>query len=624
MELNRRTTDEVGLNEMARNRIPFVVIFLALIAATGAIAQTQTAHTFAVSGGEFLFDGKPYQIISGEMHYPRVPREYWRDRFRKARAMGLNTITTYVFWNIHEPRPGQYDFTGQNDVAEYIREAQEEGLNVILRPGPYVCAEWELGGYPSWLLKDRSMVLRSANPDYLAAMNGWFARLGKEITPLLLRNGGPIIAIQVENEYGSFGDDHAYMEAVKKGLQQSGMDAEVLYTADGPEQVPKGSLPELPAVINFGSGNAEKSFATFRKIRPEGPFMSGEYWAGWFDHWGEKHHTTDADHEASELEWMLRNGYSVSMYMFHGGTSFGWMNGANSDGKNYEPDTTSYDYDAPLNESGQPTKKYFGMRDAIARVTGKTPPDVPAPIPAREFQFETQMQSASLWKNLPKPLESKSLLAMEDFDQSYGYILYRTNLAAGQGGELVIDGLHDYAQIYVDQKLVGSLDRRLATSHLPLPSAQGARTLDILVENTGRVNFTAVIRGERKGISGAVRIGGKEPDSWKIYSLPMNNFADVRFDSASCEGPCFYRIALNVPDAADTFIDTHLVHKGETWINGRPLGRFWSVGPQFTLYTPGPWLHAGRNDVVLFDLMGSAEEMLKTTTKADYGPAKSN
>ncbi len=610
---------------MTRVLFRFALAFCILIPAFSGIPAQTTAtspHTFTVSGSQFLLDGKPYQVISGEMHYPRVPRAYWRDRFRKARAMGLNTITTYVFWNVHEPRPGAYDFSGQNDVAQYIREAQQEGLNVILRPGPYVCAEWDLGGYPFWLLKDRSMVLRSSDPKYLAAMNRWFARLGKEISPLLLRNGGPIIAIQVENEYGSFGDDHAYMEAVKKSLEQNGMAADVLYTADGVEQIPKGSLPELPAVINFGSGEAKKTFAALKSIRPNGPFMSGEYWAGWFDHWGEKHHTTDPAREAAELEWMLRSGYSVSMYMFHGGTSFGWMNGANSDGKNYEPDTTSYDYDAPLNESGQPTKKFYAMRDAIARVSGKSLPDVPPPSPAREFLFSTHMETASLWNNLPRPVESATLLTMEDLDQAYGYILYRTELAAGDGGELAIGGLHDYAQVYVNQKLVGSLDRRLDTSRMNLPIDKSARTLDILVENTGRVNFTTVLRGERKGITESVRIGGNEPKSWKIYSLPMDKIEGLHFLSGTCDGPCFYRVGLNVPEVADTFIDTHSVHKGEAWINGRPLGRFWSIGPQFTLFTPGSWLHKGQNDVVFFDLMGSSDDALKSVAKSDYGLPK--
>jgi beta-galactosidase len=608
---------------MMRTIVRFALLLSVLLPAfNGASAQAPAAsspHTFTVSGGQFQFDGKPLQIISGEMHYPRVPRPYWRDRFRKARAMGLNSITTYVFWNLHEPRPGVYDFSGQNDVAEYIREAQQEGLHVILRPGPYVCAEWELGGYPSWLPKDRSMVLRGSDPKYLAAMNRWFARLGKEIAPLLLRNGGPIIAIQVENEYGSFDDDHFYVEAVKKALQENGMDAGVLYTADGPERIPAGSLPELPAVINFGPGEARKAFGALKALRPEGPYMSGEYWAGWFDHWGEKHHTTDAAREAAELEWMLRSGYSVSIYMFHGGTSFGWMNGANSDGKNYEPDTTSYDYNAPLNESGQPTKKYSALRDVIARVSGQTLPPVPSSADARAFSFSTQMESASLWSNLPKPVESGTLLTMEDLDQAYGYILYRTDLAPGDGGEFQIDGLHDYAQVYVDQKLIGSLDRRLDTSKLNLPITKAAGTLDILVENTGRVNFTKVIREERKGITGSVKIGGKEPTRWKIYSLPMEKLDGLHFASGTCEGPCFYRASMNVQEVADTFIDTHSVQKGEAWINGRPLGRFWSIGPQFTLFTPGPWLHTGQNQVVLFDLMGGASESVKSVANADYG-----
>ena len=592
--------------------------------------QPAPSQTFAVVNGQFQFDGKPYQILSGEMHYPRVPRAYWRDRFQKARAMGLNTITTYVFWNIHEPRPGVYDFAGQNDVAEYIREAQKEGLNVILRPGPYVCAEWDLGGYPSWLLKDRSLLLRSTDPKYIAAMNEWFVRLAKELSPLLLHNRGPIIAIQVENEYGSFGDDHAYMESVKDALLKSGLATAdtLLYTADGPEQVPKGSLPGLPAVINFGTGDAKQGFETLKKLRPDGPFMTGEYWAGWFDHWGEHHHTTAVAANAAEYEWMLQQGYSVSMYMFHGGTSFGFMSGANSNGTNYEPDTTSYDYDAPLNESGQPTPKFTAFRDAIARVTGKTPEALPQPIPAQTYPIAARAESASLWNNLPAPVESDKLLTMEDIDQAYGYILYRTRVANGAAGELVIDGLHDYAQVYMDRKLIGTIDRRLGQSRLALPPILNKATLDILVENSGRVNFTNVIRTERKGITGSVTIGGQQPKHWQIYSLPLADLAQVRFTKASCEGPCFYRYSMTAKPsstasatAADTFLDTHGMSKGIAFLNGQPLGRFWSVGPEFTLYTPGPWLHPGTNEIVIFDLQGTAKESIKTIDHADYGSA---
>lgn len=571
-------------------------------------------HTFAVAGKQFLLDGKPFQIISGSMHYTRVPRAYWRQRFREARAMGLNTITTYVFWNVHEPRPGVFDFSGQNDVAEYIREAQQEGLYVILRPGPYVCAEWDLGGFPSWLLKDRSLVLRSDDPRYMAAVQAWFTRLGKEIHPLLLRNGGPIIAVQVENEYGSFGADHAYMESIKRALVTSGMDAAALYTADGPEEIPNGSLPELPAVINFGGGEAERSFAVLHKLRPDGPSMSGEYWAGWFDHWGERHHRTDGNKEAAELEWMLKQGYSVNMYMFHGGTSFGWMNGANSNGANYQPDTTSYDYDAPLDEQGAPREKFFAFRDVIARVTGRSLPPVPPAIPIKTFPVSSHMESASLWSNLPAPVISSKLLTMEDLGQAYGYILYRTDLKAGEGGDLVMNGLHDYAQVYVDGKLAGTLDRRLGTSHLSLPRADRASTLDILVENSGRVNFTKVIRGERTGITGSVTIGGSEPKKWRIYSLPMSDVNSLHFAAKPCAGPCFYRARMDAAAPADTFIDTSALHKGFMWIDGRPLGRFWNIGPQFTLYVPGPWMKRGANDVVYFDLQGDASDSIKTAS----------
>jgi beta-galactosidase len=592
---------------------------IALIAISVAgMAQTQkAAHTFTVEGKQFRYDGKLYQVLSGEMHYPRIPREYWRDRFRKARAMGLNTITTYVFWNVHEPKRGVYDFSGQNDVAEYIREAQQEGLKVILRPGPYVCAEWELGGYPSWLLKDRSVVLRSNDETYMAETRAWFARLGQEIKPLLLANGGPIIAVQVENEYGSFGDDHAYMEATKSALLDSGIASgtTLLYTADSPSLIPKGGLPELPAAINFGTGDAKSSFAELEKIRPDGPRMSGEYWAGWFDHWGEKHQVTDGAKQATEYEWMLRQGYSVSMYMFDGGTSFGWMNGANSNGKDFQPDTTSYDYDAPIDEKGEPRAKFFAFRDAITKVTGVEPPPLPAEMPRRAFPIAAKMTSASLWRNLPQPVDAKTLLTMEDLDQSYGYVLYRTGLDAGDGGELVLDGLHDYAQVYVDQTLVGTLDRRIGTDRLSLPVMKAAATLDILVENSGRVNYTKVIRTERKGLTGKVTIGGKEPKRWEIYSLPMDDLTKLRFLPEPCEGPCFYRTSMKVAKPADTYIDTHDVRKGVVWVNGRTLGRFWSVGPQFALYTPAPWLHEGSNNVTFFDLKGTKSDVLKSGTE---------
>ena len=581
-------------------------------------------HTFGVSGSRFLMDGKPYQIISGEMHYPRVPRPYWRDRLRKARAMGLNTITTYVFWNLHEPKPGEFDFSGQNDIAEFIREAQKEGLNVILRPGPYVCAEWELGGYPSWLLKDRNLVLRSDDPAYNKAVQAWFTRLGQEIRPLLLKNGGPIIAVQVENEYGSYGQDRTYLENVKRELIDAGIGDTLLYTANPPQGIANGSLPELPTVVNFGTGDAKRSFARLEQSRPDGPRMSGEYWAGWFDKWGEDHHATDGEKEAAEFRWMLDQGYSVNLYMFHGGTTFGWMNGADSHtGNDYHPDTTSYDYDAPLDETGTPRYKFGLFRKAILDRTHASVPPIPAAIPRKAFPIRGQMQSASLWRNLPTPIASKNLLTFEDLDQSYGYVLYRAGIDEGEGGTLQLNGLHDYAQIYIDQELVGTVDRRLGQTSIEIPRATRAATLDILVENTGRVNYSRAILTERKGLTGIVSLDGKTPGSWEIYSLPMSDLSKLRFEDEPCSGPCFFRTIMQVSVPADTYLDTRGLKKGQLWLGQHNLGRFWSIGPELSIYAPGCWLQRGENKITLFELQATPGERLVSMIEPVFGKTKS-
>jgi len=582
----------------------FLALFGLLFSAHAAPASAPSAHSFRVENGKFLLNGKPFQIIAGSMHYARVPRAYWRARLRMARAMGLNTITTYVFWNVHEPRPGVYDFSGRYDVAEFIREAQSEGLYVILRPGPYACAEWEWGGYPAWLLKQHGIVVRSTDPKFMEPARRWLMRLGQELAPLQIGNGGPIIAVQVENEYGSFGSDHNYMEQIHHAILDAGFTKALLYTADGPAQLPNGALPELPAVINFGPGDARHGFEVLHRFRPNGPFMTGEYWDGWFDHWGEKHHTTNAQQQADEIAWMLKQGYSINMYMFHGGTSFGWMNGANMDHGKYEPDVTSYDYDAPLDESGRPTSKYSLFRDVIAKATGITPPPVPATAAPVAVPAIHLRQSVSLWSTLPEPVHSTQILSMEDVDQAYGYILYRTVIADPVEGDLVLDQLHDYAQIYANGKLLGTLDRRLGQNHLNVDLKDRNTRLDILVENTGRVNFTTAIRGERQGITDQVLLAGKKLTGWQIYSLPMSAPEKLPFRAADCTGACFYRGTLHIDRVRDTFLDTGSFTKGFVWVNGHPLGRIWNIGPQRTLYLPGPWLRKGENDVIVFDLQG--------------------
>ncbi|MGP8252238.1 MAG: glycoside hydrolase family 35 protein [Terracidiphilus sp.] len=586
------------------------LIFLALtgifpgVCAAQAAAAPATPHSFRAEGGKFLLDGKPFQVIAGEMHYARIPREYWRARLRMAKAMGLNTVTTYVFWNFHEPRPGEYDFTGQHDVAEFVREAQSEGLYVNLRPGPYSCAEWDWGGFPSWLLKKRGIVVRGADPKFTEPARQWLLRLGEELAPLQIGNGGPIISVQVENEYGSFGNDHAYMEQIHRDLVDAGFDKAQLYTADGPEQIPNGSLPELPAGINFPPGNAPQAFATLHKLRPEGPFMATEWWDGWFDHWGDRHHTSDAKAQANELAWILKQGYSISIYMFHGGTSFGWMNGANIDNKHYEPDVTSYDYDSALDESGRPSPKYYLFRDAIAKATGVTPPPVPSIAPPITVPAVGLNQSVSLWQTLPPSVVSEQVKTMEDLDQAYGYILYSTTIPGPVSGDLLLDQLHDYALIYADGKLLGTLDRRLDQNKMHVDFKKPDTQLDILVENTGRVNFSLAIRGEHKGITKQVTLAGKPLTGWAIYPLPMEDPGKLPFGSGDCTGPCFYRGNLKVDQPGDTFLDTSSFTKGFVWVNGHPLGRIWNIGPQKTLYLPGVWLYAGNNDVIVFDLEG--------------------
>lgn len=571
----------------------------------GALAQQPASHRLTVAGDKFLLDGKPFQIISGEMHYPRIPRAEWRDRLRKGRALGLNAVTVYAFWNFHELQPGKFDFTGDRDIAAFVRTAQEEGLYVILRPGPYVCAEWDLGGYPAWLLKSPAVKLRSMDPRYLAAADGWMKALGKQLAPLQAARGGPILAVQVENEYGSFPDgDQAYLERVHQMVLDAGFTDALLYTGDGADELGKGTLPELTAGIDYGTGDSARSVAMFKKFRPGAPVYTAEYWDGWFDHWGAPHEKVDASVHLKEVHDVLTAGGSISLYMIHGGTSFGWMNGANMDDGKYEPDVTSYDYDAPLDEAGQPREEYFAMRKVIAEATGHPAPPLVEQIPLGTLPEMALTQAQPLWGMLPKAIESKTTLTMEDVGQNYGYILYRTRLQRGDGGELVLDQLHSYARVYLDGRLVGTLDRRLGQDRLKLDAGPEAR-LDLLVENTGRVNFTAAIRTEQAGITKQVLYQGKVLQEWQIYPLPFAALPSSGFSSKACEGPCLYRARFTVPKPVDTFVDTRGLSKGNVWVNGHNLGRFWKIGPLGSLYLPASWMRAGENTIEVFDLDGT-------------------
>ena len=594
-----------------------VLTCVTVSATAQSVNDSSTPSPLTLRTNGFLLRGQPFQLISGELEYTRIPREYWHDRLRKVRALGLNAITMYVFWNVHETRPGTFDFSGQNDVAEFVREAQEEGLYVVLRPGPYVCAEWDLGGYPAWLLKDHGMELRGLQPQYKEAAIRWMLRLGRELAPLQASRGGPILAVQVENEYGSFGDDTEYMKWVYQLVRKAGFGESLLYTGDGADVLAKGTLPGLFAGIDFGTGDADRSIKLAKAFRPDAPIYVAEYWDGWFDHWGEKHQVTDAAKQEAEIGTMLKARDSISLYVVHGGTTFGWMNGANNDDDGYQPDVSSYDYDAPLDESGRPRPKYFRLRSLINQATGQAPVAVPDSPPMISIPAIALKASVSLWKTLPRPMDAAQPLSMEDVDQAYGYLDYRTMLKSAGKSELSFKGLHGYARVYLDGRLAGVVDRRLGQTSLPL-DATGAKRLDVLVENSGRINFKPVIRGERAGILGEVSLAGTTLKGWAMYSMPLTVPPTKGYGPGKCEGPCFYQAEFMTEEPGDTYLNTERLGKGVIWVNGHLLGRFWNIGPQGALYLPGVWLHKGQNKVTVFDLNGGDGLMLEGQNHETY------
>jgi len=576
--------------------------------ATQAKGDARKHRVFGIEGDHFVLDGKPFKIISGELHYARIPREYWRLRLRMAKAMGLNTIATYVFWNVHEPQPGVYNFKGNADLAAFVRMAQEEDLYVLLRAGPYSCAEWDLGGFPAWLLKTPEMqkALRSNDEAFMQPAERWLRRLGQEVASLQIGRGGPILATQMENEYGNFGSDQAYLAHLKEIFLRAGFTDSLLYTADNWRNIARGILPGVYAATNFGIRNHEKGMAALAQLRPGGPVFVSEYWPGWFDHWGHPHETRPVAPQIEDLEYILQHGAGVNIYMFHGGTSFGFMSGSSWTNKKFLPDVTSYDYDAPLDEAGHPTPKYFAYREVLARFTTAplSPlPEAPPVVTVPAFALE---QSASLWKNLPKPRDTSNPEPMEHLDQAYGYILYRTRVSGPQSGSLELDELHDYAQIYLDGTFVGTLDRRLGQSSLALITTAASSQLDILVENSGRINSQSIMRTELKGITRQVRLDGKPLTGWQIFCLPLTSIDNIKYehDSTPEPRPAFFRGHFQVNMTGDVFLDVSALGKGALWVNGHAVGRYWNVGPQRTLYVPGPWLRQGENEVVVFDLFG--------------------
>jgi beta-galactosidase len=577
-------------------------------------------HIFTTEADHFTLDGKPFKVISGELHYARIPREYWHARLKMAKAMGLNTIATYVFWNVHEPTPGHYDFSGNNDLAAFIKAAQQEGLYVILRSGPYGCAEWDFGGLPPWLLADpaNGKLIRSNDPAFMVPAERWIKRLAQEATLLQIGRGGPILMTQIENEYGNFAGDHAYMAHLKQIYQQVGFTDSLLFSADNWRNIPNGSLPGLYAATNFGIGNHQGGMDALEKVRPDQPLFVSEYWPGWFDHWGHPHETRPVAPQLEDVSYILKRGAGINIYMFHGGTSFGFMAGATG-GAHFLPDVTSYDYDAPLDEGGRPTPKYFAYRKLLATYSPcgneSCLPPVPTAAPIITLPTISLTEYSALWQsqgpsNLPKPILADQPANMERFGQNYGYILYRTSLPANAQGDLILDKLRDYAQIYLNSHLTGTLDRREADPHGNLPAVPIgtaiASQLDLLVANDGRINSSGAMRDDAKGITHSVTLNGQPLTNWQVYPLPMTtlptHYSKIPSPSTNKPQPGFLRARFKVANPGDAFLDTTHVGKGALWINGHAIGRFWTGGPQNTLYIPGPWLHKGTNEIVVFDM----------------------
>jgi beta-galactosidase len=593
-------------------RYLFSFILLVFLLPTAGRTQQQ-ANSFAIGETHFLLNGKPFLIRCGEMHFARIPKAYWRHRLQMARAMGLNAVCAYLFWNLHEKEKDQFSWEGQADAAAFCRMAQEEGLKVILRPGPYACAEWDLGGFPWWLLKDKEIKLRTRYPYYLERCKKYLQEVGRVLAPLQISNGGPIIMVQVENEYGSYGSDTAYVNTIKDYVQQAGFTVP-LFHCDGPTQLKKDHPANLFAVVNFGS-NPESSFDELRKIQPAGPLMCGEFYPGWFDSWGRAHHTGQSANVIADLKWMLDNQASFSIYMAHGGTTFGTYAGANA--PPYSPQTSSYDYDAPIDEAGNATPKFFAIRELFSHYLqlGEALPPVPAPIQKQKPAAVQFFAFASLRDNLPAPVVSDSALLMEDLNQDFGSVLYRNTLEPGPAATLLFEDVHDYALVYLNRKLLGTIDRRKNSFHLNLPARTTNMVLEILVEAMGRVNYGTQLH-DRKGIHGQVLlvIGDKttELHNWANYPLRMGTISmPLRYLTQSKAGPGFYKGQFQTTEAGDTYLDMKNWNKGLVWINGICLGRFWNIGPTQTMFVPGCWLKKGVNEVVVFDLFGLPQPVLE-------------
>ena len=604
-----------------------MITLLMLTLTMGAMADQKTKGTFACGEGTFLLNGKPFVVKAAEVHYPRIPRPYWEHRIQLCKALGMNTVCIYVFWNYHEQQMNQFCFTGQADVAEFCRLAQQNGLYVIVRPGPYVCAEWEMGGLPWWLLKKKDISLRERDPFFMERVKIFEQKVGEQLAPLTIQNGGPIIMIQVENEYGSYGEDKPYVSEIRDCLRSIYGNEVALFQCDWSSNFTINGLDDLVWTMNFGTGaDISQQFKRLGELRPTAPKMCSEFWSGWFDKWGARHETRPAADMVQGIDDMLSQGISFSLYMTHGGTSFGHWAGANSPG--FAPDVTSYDYDAPINEYGQPTEKYWLLRQTMQKYAGQKLPAVPkavAPI-ITVPKFELK-EFRNILCGVERSVESRDIQNMETLDMGWGSMVYRTKLPQTIAPSLLtLNDCHDFALVYIDGQYIGKIDRVKNEKSLMLPATQAGQQLTILIEAMGRINFGRAIK-DFKGITDDVTLQTEQDGHELVYHLKQWNISLIpddyqtaqhafsiqkKLDEKSLCGQQvgYYRGSFTLKKVGDTFLNFERWGKGQVWVNGHAMGRIWFVGPQQTLYVPGCWLKKGQNEVVVLDIIGPQEPVV--------------
>lgn len=595
------------------------LIFPALLMCS-PIAAWAAPASFTQADGRFVLDGEPFTIKAAELHYPRIPRPYWDQRIKMSKALGMNTICLYVFWNAHEPEEGVFDFSGQNDLREFIKLCADNDMKVILRPGPYVCAEWEMGGLPWWLLKNKDICLRENDPEFLKKVERFEHAVADQVRDLTAPEGGPVIMIQVENEYGSYGTDKPYVSAIRDMLRKEYGDDVTMFQCDWNSNFQNNGLDDLVWTMNFGTGaDIDEQFRALKEVRPDSPLMCSEFWSGWFDKWGANHETRSAEAMIEGIDEMLSKDISFSLYMTHGGTNWGHWAGANSPG--YAPDVTSYDYDAPIDESGRPTEKYHLLRSVMQKYNGCRPlPEIPDTFrvaPVAEFTLDAV---APLFYNLPEAIFTDTVTNMEALDQGFGSLLYSTILPEGVNGEglLTVNDLHDFGQVFLNDRFIGTIDRRKNEKAIRLPELKPGDKLEILVEAMGRINFGRAIK-DFKGITENVKLklsSSKSLDlkGWSVAKLPDTPefYEAQRFFPTGSFTPGedgrlprgVYSGTFNIDTPADTYLDFSDWGKGLVYVNGYGIGRIWEIGPQQTLYMPGCWLKEGENEIMVFDILG--------------------